>query len=123
MDAQKALDNLTHLARSSLFFPDKFAERTIRESERVLKKVIKEEEMLEKIRDKMGFSPAFELAFEEFTEDDYRRYENLTLTKSELKRIIECLYHTQYLDFKLDIERKTLLTKLVLYREEMERRK
>lgn len=123
MDVQKALDNLTHLARSSLFFPDKFAERTIRESERVLKKVIKEEEMLEKIRDKIGLSPVFELNFEEFTEDDYKRYENLTLTKSELKRIIECLHCAQYVDFKLDIERKTLLTKLVLYREEMERRK
>lgn len=123
MDAQKALDNLTHLARSSLFFPDKFAERTIRESERVLKKVIKEEEMLEKIRDKMGFSPVFELTFDEFTEDDYRRYENLTLTKSELERIIECLYYASYSDIGHDIERKTLLTKLVLYREGMGRRK
>lgn len=123
MDAQKALDNLTHLALSSLFFPDRFTERTIRESERVLKRAIKEVKMLEKIRDKMGFNSTFELKFEEFTEDDYKRYENLTLTKSELERIIECLYYAQYSDIGYDRERKILLTKLVLYREGMGRRK
>lgn len=124
MDEQKALNNLMYFALSSLFFPDKVNERTIKESEKILKKMIKEKEALEKIKNRISTSSKIELEIEGFNEKDYERYENLILTKNELDCIIICLNNLCFFnDKERDIERKTLLTKLVLYREEMERRK
>lgn len=124
MDEQKALNNLMYFALSSLFFPDKVNERTIKESEKTLKKMIKEKEALEKIKNRISTSSKIELKIEGFNEKDYERYENLILTKNELDCIIICLNNLCFFnDKERDIERKTLLTKLVLYREEMERRK